>query len=584
MQIGIVLGLLVVAVILFATEKLSVDIITFILLIVLILSGILSPEEAFSGFSSDYIIILASIFVISGTLTETGVLDKIGSKMVKLVHKRKKLLLINATIVPGIISAFMNNTTVTALFIGPFMSVSKRLGISPSKVLMPLAFSSIIGGTCTLIGTSTNVAVSSALPQYGLETIGLFEITPIGLILFAVGAAYMILIGHLFIPERQKVGATEDEHLREYFSEIFIDSDCSLVGKKIADSGLKKHFEIKRIIRNGNPLKVKEDTIIEKEDIYLVIANSEQLVKLKEIKGVVIRSEIKESGSEANSKIRLAEILITPKSSLVKKTIRESDFSSLYKIVVLAIHRMDEEIKNKMGDIKLQSGDLLLVQGSTENISKLRDESDFIVLEDFKPRLFLEKKGYITIGIFIAAVLIGSMDIFPLSVAFMIAGLVAVLFGIITPEKAYRYIDWRLLVLIGGMSAFGLAMKKSGASEFLANLIVKVSQPFGVYFILAAFVLLVVILTQPMSNAASALVVLPIAIETAKQLSVSPKSFAIAIMLGASVSFITPLEPASILVYGPGKYKFRDFIIIGFPVTLVMVAIIVALVPYFWPL
>lgn len=584
MQIGIVLGLLVVAVVLFATEKLSVDIITFILLIVLILSGILSPEEAFSGFSSDYIIILASIFVISGTLTETGVLDEIGSKMVKLVNKRKKLLLINATIVPGIISAFMNNTTVTALFIGPFMSVSKRLGISPSKVLMPLAFSSIIGGTCTLIGTSTNVAVSSALPHYGLDTIGLFEITPIGLILFAVGATYMILIGHLFIPERQKVGATEGEHHREYFSEIYIDSNCSLIGKTLSESGLKKRFEIKKIIRQGNTLELKEDTKIEEEDIYLVIANSDQLVKLKEIRGVVIRSEIKESGGETNTKIRLAEILITPKSSLVKNTIRESDFSSLYKIVVLAIHRMDEELKSKMGDIKLQSGDLLLVQGSTENINKLRDESDFIVLEDFKPRLFLEKKGYITIGIFIAAVLIGSMDVFPLSVSFMIAGLVAVLFGIITPEKAYRYIDWRLLVLIGGMSAFGLAMKKSGASEFLANLIVKVAEPFGVYFILAAFVLLVVILTQPMSNAASALVVLPIAIETAKQLSVSPKSFAIAIMLGASVSFITPLEPASILVYGPGKYKFRDFIIIGFPVTLIMVAIIVALVPFFWPL
>lgn len=581
MEIAIVLGLLLVAIVLFATEKLSVDIITFIIIIVLVSSKILTPEEAFAGFSSDFIIILASIFVISGTLTETGVLDRIGAQMVNLVNKRKNLLLINATIVPGLLSGFMNNTTVAALFIGPFMGVAKKLKVSPSKLLMPLAFSSILGGTCTLIGTSTNVAVSSALPSYGMKALTLFEITPIGLILFGVGALYMIVIGNYFIPARQKIGATEDETSRDYYSEIVVNTESSLVGKAINETKFNGRLRVKRIIRNENGFNPKEDEIIEADDILLVDCTSDELIKIKEMNGVAIRADLAQKDKK---NLYLAEILVTPKSSLVKKTIKESDIRSLYKVNVSAIHRMDHNLESKIEDVCVQTGDLLMVQGQKEAIKDLRDAPDFIMLDDFKPNLFLERKGYIAIGLFLAAVVLGSTGIVPLPIAFMIAGLLIVLLKIVSPEKAYRYIDWRLLVLIGGMSAFGVAMKKSGASEFLANWIVEVFEPLGVYAVLAAFVILVVLLTQPMSNAAAALVVLPIAIATAQQLQVDPRTFAIAIMLGASVSLIAPLEPACILVYGPGKYKFKDFVIIGFPITLLLVAIIVFLVPFFFPL
>jgi di/tricarboxylate transporter len=584
MEIAIVLGLLLVAIILFATEKLSVDIITFIIIIVLVLTKVLTPEEAFAGFSSDFIIILASIFVISGTLTETGVLDKIGAQMVNLVNRRKKLLLANATIVPGILSAFMNNTTVTALFIGPFMGIAKKLKVSPSKLLMPLAYSSILGGTCTLIGTSTNVAVSSALPNYGMETLTLFEITPVGLVLFGVGALYMIIIGNYFIPARQKVGATEDVNSKDYYSEIVVSSESSLVGKAINATKFNGRLRVISIIRDEKNFNPDEDEVIEADDILLIESTSDQLIKIKEMEGVEIRADLLQLENKKYKGNHLAEVLITPKSSLVKKTIKESDFRSLYKVTVSAIHRMDHDLESKLDDVCLQTGDLLLVQGKKEAIKDLRDTPDFIMLDDFKPNLFLERKGFIAVGLFLAAVIAGSTELVPLSIAFMMAGLFIVLLRIITPEKAYRLIDWRLLVLIGGMSAFGVAMKNSGASEFLANWIVKIFEPFGIYAVLAAFVVLVVLLTQPMSNAAAALVVLPIAVATAQKMQVDPRTFAIAIMLGASVSLIAPLEPACILVYGPGKYKFKDFIIIGFPITLILVAIIVFLVPVFFPL
>jgi len=584
MEIAIVLGLLVVAIVLFATEKISVDIITFIILITFVLTKILTPEEAFAGFSSDFIIILASIFVISGALTETGVLDKIGAKMVTLANKRKSLLLINATIVPGIISGFMNNTTVTAIFIGPFMGVAKKLNVSPSKLLMPLAFSSILGGTCTLIGTSTNVAVSSALPGYGMEALTLFEITPIGLILFGVGALYMIIIGNYYIPARQKVGATEDVNSRDYYSEIVVNAKSSMVGKAINTTSFNGKLRVKRIVRQDKNFKPKEDEVIEADDILLVDCSSEELIKIKEMSGVeIIADAIQNQDKEIKGK-HLAEVLVAPKSSLVKKTVKEADIRALHKVTVTAIHRMDHHMDTRIEDVCVQTGDLLMVQGQKEAIKDLRDASDFIVLGDFKPNLFLERKGYIAIGLFMAAIVLGTTEIVPLSIAFMIAGLLIVLLKIVSPEKAYRFIDWRLLVLIGGMSAFGTAMKNSGASEFLANWIVDVFEPFGVYAVLTAFVVLVVLLTQPMSNAAAALVVLPIAIATAQQMQVDPRTFAIAIMLGASVSLIAPLEPACILVYGPGKYKFIDFVKVGFPITMLLIAIIVFLTPFFFPL
>ncbi len=585
MEIALVLGLLVMVLILFATEKLPVDVITVIMLVILILTKIITPEEAFAGYSSDFIIILSSIFVISGTLMETGVLDDIGARMVRIISRKRKSLMFLVTGFPGILSAFMNNTTVTAIFIGPLLGLSKKLGISPSKILMPLAFMSIIGGTVTLIGTSTNVAVSSALPQYGLPALNMFSFSHIGLILFVTGAAYIIFVSKFFVPARQKPEAMESDEGRTYMSEILILEKSALIGQKIQDSKLQRDdIRVLSVLRDNKRIRIDADMEFREKDLVLIRCSMDSLIKLKESDNVTIWADITRGDDKAISGLQIAEVLVTPNSSLVKTIIKESRLRSRYGIEVLAVHRLDQELTTKLEDFCVQTGDLLLVQGEKERIKALHEENDFLVLDDFKPNLFKERKGYITLGIFMAAVIAGSFDLIPLSVAFMMATLIIILIGIIRPERAYQLIDWRMLILIGGMSAFGTAMKKSGASEYLANLIVRIFEPMGIYVILAAFVILVVILTQPMSNAAAALVVLPIAIETAKQVGVNPMTFAIAIMLGASVSLVAPLEPACILVYGPGKYKFRDFIKVGTPITLLLIAEIVFFCPLFWPL
>lgn len=586
MEIAIVLGLLALVLILFATEKLSVDVITGIMLVILILTNIITPEEAFAGFSSDFIFMLASIFVISGTLMDSGVLDAIGAKLVRLVRKRKKLLSFSTILVPGILSAFMNNTAITAIFIGPFMGIAKNLNISPSKILMPLAFTSIVGGTITLIGTSTNIAVSGALPNYGIEALSMFEFTQVGLILFAAYTVYMIIFGDRIMPGRQKSGAEEDADLREYLSEVLVSADSKLVGQPVLNSKLeKKNLNVLKVIRGNQTFAPGKDDKIQAEDLLLVQANSKDLIRLKESNSLDIKADAKavRNGNGTNG-LQIAEILITPGSVFTKKDITEPDMDSMFNIELLGLHRMNHKLDVRLEDVCLNTGDMLLVQGHRKSIKALNQSRDFLVVDEYKPNLFKERKGYITLAIFIAAILAGSLKLVALPVAYVIGVLLIILLRITTPERAYQLIDWRMLILIAGMTAFGKAMEKSGASEFLATQIVQIFKPVGVIPILAAFVVLVVILTQPMSNAAAALVVLPVAIATAQQLAVNPKTFAICIMLGASVSLVTPLEPSSVLVYGLGKYKFKDFVLIGGPITIILLALIVGLVPVFWPL
>ncbi|WP_300434942.1 SLC13 family permease [Christiangramia sp.] len=584
MEIALVLGLLVVAIILFATEKISVDIITISLLVVLSLTGILTPAEAFAGFSSDFMIILASIFVISGALSETGLLDKLGSKLIKGI-KSKSLFIAYTMLITGSFSAFMNNTTVTALVTGPVVGMCRKLNISPSKVLIPVAYSSILGGTCTLIGTSTNVAVSGYIASVGLEPLHFFEIFWIGLILSTVGIIFMLLFWKKLLPDREKGSYTEEYKIKQYLSEIVILEGSSLIGERAFSSELAKwNVRIIKIIREKDEIIPNHATKLQLSDILLVECKVDDLIKVKEHSGLKVLADTIDNEEIQSDKIRLMEVLVTPGSPFVKRTLIETRFRQNYDLVVLAIHRFDGVISQKIGSLKLNIGDVLLVQGTEEAVNAIKNSTEFSVMGDFRVNMFKERKGIFSVIIFILAIIAGSLELVPLSIAFLTAALVTVIVGAIPAERAYEIMNWKLLILIGGMSAFGTAMHNSGASEFLANNIINILGGMGTLWVLTGFVVLVILLTQPMSNAAAALVILPVAMDAAAILQADPRSFAIAIMLGASVSLITPFEPSCILVYGPGKYKFMDFIKAGVPLTSILILLILILVPIFWPL
>ncbi|MEW5957279.1 MAG: SLC13 family permease [Chloroflexota bacterium] len=599
LSIVLVLGLLVLAIVLFALEVFSVDIITLILLMGLVVSGILTPGEAFAGFSNDIIIILTSIFVISGALRQTGILDAVGLYLLKIAgHSSNRLIIILMTMVGGM-SMFMNNTTTTAVFIPPTIGLAHRLKISASKLLMPLAFASMLGGTATLIGTSTNVAVSGFIAQAGLEPLSLFELMPIGLIILAVGMLYMSTIGHRLLPDHHDENLTDDYAMRKYLSEVIVMPESDLAGQRIFESDLANlDFRILAVLRGHRKFQPNSRSRIEAGDILLVQGKVEELMKVKETADIEIRPELelglewqneetKTNGSVKNGEgdnIKIAEALIIPQSDLVGRTLKSAGFFQRYGLTVLAIHRHGQSLRSKIGRIRLRLGDLLLVQGPAERLEFLRRSPDFWILEELNSLLYRKRKGLYTLGFLAAAIITGGIGWLPLSIAFLGAAVLTVIFGCIAIEEAYEFVDWRLIILIGGMTAFGVAMEKTGAAEFLAHWIITGLETYGVTAIMAGFLGLTILLTQPMSNAAAALVVLPVALHSAQRLGVNERTFAIAIMLAASISFIAPFEPSCVLVYSPGKYKFMDFIKIGWGLTFVLMIVVLFLIPVFWPL
>jgi len=586
-KIAIVFGLLVLGVVLFARETLPVDVITVVLLLGLVATGTVSVSTAFSGFSSEIIIMLASIFILGGALQETGVVDVIGDKLLRLAKGGPNRLLIGLMGAASFLSAFMNNTTVTALLIGPAASVAQKLKVSPSKVLLPLAYASILGGTCTLIGTSTNIAVSGYLSTQHLKPLGLFEITPIGIIIVAVGSFYLLLFGRRLLPAHVDESLTDDFAIRDYLSEIVILPNSPLIGQRFVVSDLARlGFRVLKVLRGKRAaFAPSAESVIAERDVLLVTGRIEDLIAVKRTEGIEITSDLKVGDADLESSdLKLAEALVTPQSNLIGRTLKEADYRRDSGLAVLAIYRRGQSLRDQIGSIKLRMGDLLLVQGRKDRLESAKRNRTLSVLEELNPAVLRKRKGLYVAGFFLLALIVGGLDLLPVALCFLGAAILTVLFKCIPADRIYEFIEWRLLILIGGMTAFGRAMVETGAARLLADGIVTWLAPAGVMPILAGFFVLTILLTQPMSNAAAALVVLPVALETARSLGVNERTFAIAIMLAASISFVTPLEPSCLLVYGPGKYRFADFVKVGLGLTIILSIIVLLLIPVFWPL
>jgi di/tricarboxylate transporter len=621
-DIGIVLGLLVVAVGLFATRALPVDLVTIFLLLALVLTGILEPTEAFAGFSSQIIIILGSIFVINGALLEGRVIDLLSAWLLRVAGGSVNKLQLTTMSVVGGLSGFMNNTAVTSLFIGPTMSIARKLKISPSKLLMPVCFASILGGTCTLIGTSTNVAVSGELAkqyktdldewkanggtdwngdgtidsddylQYAeannlkiYKPLGLFEITPVGLLIMGVGIAYLMFFGRRLLPDYPDESLAEGFNIREYHSEIVVMPGSRLIGQRVFESSLAEmEFRIVKVLRKKRSFVPNTRSVIEEGDVLLVSGSMEDLMAVKDASGIEIHAETKlEDEALQTDDVKIAELLITPKSTLIRRTLKEANFRQRFGLAVLAIYRHGHSLGRKLGVIRLRAGDLLLVQGSEERLLSLEHGTNLLRLDATEaPSSDRRQKGFRALAFFAVAVIAGGLGLAPLPICFLSAAALTVATRCITMQKVYEVIDWRVLIVIGGMTAFGAAMRESGTAEWLAVVIQSISE--NPRTVLAGFILLTMLLTQTMSNAAAALVVLPVAMQTAGTLGVSGQTFAIAVMLGASSSFIAPFEPACILVSGPGKYRFTDYLKAGLGLTLIMGFLVWLMVPLVWGL
>ena len=586
MEITIVLGLLVAAVVLFSIERVSPDIVGLGALAILISTGILTEAEAFKGFGSEFIIMLAAIFIVGTAIQENGIIDSAAERLSRTNMLNSSMLIALIMLFAGVMSAFMNNTAVAAVLVAPCVTLAKRLGISPSKLLMPMAFAALLGGTCTLIGTSTNIAGNDYMVKYGLRSIGLFELLPLGLPLLLIGTLYMSTIGKYWLPGYVIETYTDKYDIRNYLSEIIVLPSSRFAGRSILNLDLGDlNVHILKIIRNKQDIFPNKNTVIEVNDLLLVEGKQEDVLKMHRAKDVDMLGMAIQDNDLQGSEVKLVEILVTPHSELINKTLKNTDFRKKHHLSVLAIHRKNYNFTEKIAHETIKMGDVLLAQGSHEDIQLFRRTTDMAIINeiDTAPQGDL-RKGWLALGIFAAAILLGSFEIVSMSFAFLLAAILVMFFKCIDNETAYNSIDWRLLVLIGSMTAFGTAMKKTGTDLFLAQQIVSYLAPFGVYVILGGFMVLTVLLTQPMSNAAAAMVVLPVALSTAATLGVSERTFAIAVITSASISMLTPFEPCCILVFSAGGYRIRDFMKIGGILTFLLLGVMLVLIPIIWGL
>lgn len=585
-EILTLLVLLAAALAVFLFEWLSVDLVALLLVVTLVLTGILTPREAFAGFSEEVIVVLGSIFVLSAALVRTGVMEWLAGAFYRVAGHTESRVVAAVATTAAALSAFFSNTNVTAVLMPGVLELSRTTGVRAGRLLIPLAYASMLGGTCTLIGTSTNLAASGMFAELGLAPIGVFELAPVGVVMVVVGVLYLALVGRHLLPRRRAATLSEEYRVGDYLAEIVVGPEADLAGQTLEESSLLGgDLAVLAIVRDGTRIAPRASSRVEVGDLLIVQGTRRLLLDLEARPGIDFEDRVSVGDEELRAEgVRLAEAIVMPRSTFLGRTLRGLDFRRRYGPSVLAIHRRGESIPVKVQNLPLEVGDVLLLQGSVESLELLQERRDLWLLGEVAHLPFRTRKGLFALGSAVVAVAVGTAGWVPLSVAFLLAALAVVLAGCLRPEELYRVIEWRLLVLIGGMTSFGVAMETTGAASYLAGRIVDWTQPLGVLFVLAAFVALTMLLTQPMSNAAAALVVLPVAVSTAREIGVDPRSVAILVTLAASLSFIAPFEPACLLVYGPGRYRFRDFVRAGLPLTLIAFVILMVLVPLVWPL
>jgi len=596
-QIGITLLFLGIAALLLLGNILRADIVALMLMLALGLSGILTPQEAFSGFSRSAVIIMLSAFVLAEGLRRSGMTERMGLFIIKLFGKGERRLIFGVMTASAILSLFMNNIAAASLLFPSLSGVARRSKVSSSKLLMPLAFGTILGGMATLL-TTTNIVVSGLLRDVKLPGFTLTEFAPIGLPLTFAGILFMVFWGRKLLPEqspaqRHEESEESDDLIKTYqLSERLVRAKIckggSLDGMTLEKSGLreKHHLNVIAIQRGRSTLPIEAKTILKGKDILLIMARPEDSLpeSLKDMLEVLPSGEWQQDYLSTPD-MKLIEAAIAPRSHLASQTLQEIRFEQKFGAKVLAVWRRGRSIRTRLADLPLEFGDGLLLQGTEKSLSLLRTEPGLILLAESAPSMRMTLRGWLTT--FIMAASLTLAVIFPNLIAeIMLSGAVAmVLIRTMNMDQAYRAIDWRSLFLVAGMLPVGVALNKTGASTMFANVILSSLGGAGHLVLLAGFVLLTVALTQIINGAAAVTVIAPIAIVTAQKVGMEPRSVAMAVAIASSMAFMSPLGHAvNVMVMGAGGYTFRDYARVGIPLTILLVIILLIILPFVMPI
>lgn len=595
MEIGLALGTVVLAITLLSIDRIPIEVSSLTIVVVLALTGLVTPKEALSGFSSETAIFIFALLAMTQGLAATGVMQIVGRRLLSATKVSDRVFSITLLCVVAGFSSVASNTAVTAAFLPVVISASGQLGIPSRRLLMPMAFASMLGGTIFLFGTSTNLVVSGALSNMGFAPIGFAELTPVGLPLAAIGIVTTYLVAKRLLG-RAPSGDEQAPALRAYIAEAVVVPGSRFVGRSVQDLANELSLPIHALQRDGVTRADVDEERLRDNDLIVISGSFDDIVRIKDFRSISLRADLRLL-EPSGSAVSLVEVAIPPTSMLDGRSLRDIRFADRYRLVVVAVHRhpslqrtapeldlldsvsAGEQLKN----LRLAVGDMLLVRGTEERIRDLRMDEDFTVLSEVqyeKPRY---DRAALAVIIFSASVAAAGFQL----VSPAIAGLTGLLAMIATrcvgASTAFR-VDWRVVIMIGALLTLGLAMERSGAGEFAAQtIIMPVATVVGAYGVLVVLMVMTIVLSIPMSNQAAALIMLPIGIHTAADMGVNPRTFAIATCLAASCSFVTPFEPAAALVYGAGRYRVVDFLRVGALVTVVSLVIVALAVPLVWP-
>ncbi len=619
-DIWITLGLLGSAILLFVTEWLSVDLVALGLLISLMVTRILTPEEALAGFSSPIVITIASLFIVGGAVMETGLADSVSGKIIQFAGKSRVRLLVMIMGTVALLSGFISDTGTVAVMAPAIISISRKKGINPSKLLIPLSFASMLGGAMTLIGTPPNIVVSDLLVENGFQPFSFFDYTPIGLTLLVAGILYIVLAGSWLLPDRksgtelQRVDSPEElmavYKLPEDLYRLRIRQGSPLVGKSLLESNLGSGYGVNvlKIFRTDgtqdrSPIgnlrflddeepgsqKVSAQDLLLPDDLLICqgklndISHASATLQL----GVQPAKSV-DHKALVNNEVGVAEVLLPPRSQMIGKTLVSSRFGSLYQLTVLGINRPGSDERLSLKDTALQFGDTLFVQGPWKNIRALTNQRrDFVVVGQPETMKGTPPRSKMIVsGLILAAMLISLVaGWLPLATTAMIAAFLMIISGCLTMKQAYNSVDWKSIILIAGMLPMTTALQEVGLVEIGANWIASTLGGLGAIPTMASLFLITSLFTQVISNTATTVLIAPVALSLALQLGYQPQAFLMTVALAASTAYATPVaSPVNTLVMAAGNYRFKDYAKAGIPLIFIAMVITVLLLPVLWPL
>jgi len=589
-EIGLLLAMAVLAVVLFSTEWIPADVVALGFMVTIVVTGLLPARKAFAGFGSDTVLLIFGLLVLTAAMQVTGVMEILGRNILRHTGTNPTVLLLLIMVAATVLSAFMSNTAATAFFLPMVVGLAVRTRVHPGKLLMPLAFASILSSSVTLISTSTNLVISGLMTEYRMAPMGLFELSPVGLVIAAAGFVYMLTIGRRLIPKRELESDSDEIFgLRPYLSEVVVLPGSALDGKTLGQAGFGADMDLTvvAVLRGTDTyLPARDSTLLQAGDALLVEGLKEHVLKIKDMPGVEIKADVTLADPNATREaLKLVEAILLPGSRLIGRSLQNVAFRQQYGVQVLGINRKGKALRQKLSRVSLGVGDVLLLQGDLNSIAALERGDMFRILGSVAlERPVAPRKALATTLIFVGALALGTFNVVSLPVAALIGAVVVLATRCLTPDEAYHRMEWKSLILIASMLSFGQAMLETGTAKYVAGLLVAQVEGADPVWLLAGFFAITVALTQPMSNQAAAVVIFPVAVETATHLGLNPRSFAMMIAIAASCSYLTPLEPSCLMVFNAGRYRFIDFVKVGSLLTIIIFVIAIVMVPRLWPL